>query len=477
MSHRNALTALSSFGLPGFLLFATLGFAQYPTGQYPPGQYPPGQYPPGQYPPGQVRLPGGIPVNVPVPEIKLPQRRPKDAKKDDKPATSSDDLKITLASADGILRKLGEKDLLLGIGQDRVLKFRLLAKTLFRDPKGEPVRDSLLHPGDQLSVQANTDDPETALRVILLHNGTRAEREAASAPVPETRILTPLAEDLKNPHAVVARERSAPSEAEPAASIGAGSSDPVAYARRRVNPENAGGSTESIIEDARAAAAEFESDLPNFLVKQATTRYRGSSSLRNWEAIDVVTADVAVSNGKEEYRNILVNGRAPNKPVEKTGSWSTGEFSVTLQDILSPLTAAVFVKRGSETVAGREAWVYNLSVLQQNSHWTIVSSSGRKYSPAYGGTIWIDKQTHRVLRIEQRTLGMPNDFDYDKAESMVEYGFVRIDTKEYLLPVTSSNSACFTGSGGCVKNEISFRNYRRFSSESTVKFEKFAKSN
>src|SRR5207344_180357 len=60
-------------------------YAQYP-GQYPPGQYPPGQYPPGQYPPtypggqyppntypGGNRLPGGIPM----PEIKLPKREPK----------------------------------------------------------------------------------------------------------------------------------------------------------------------------------------------------------------------------------------------------------------------------------------------------------------------------------------------------------------------------------------------------------------
>src|ERR1700737_840749 len=76
---------------------------QYPPGQYPPGQYPPGQYPPGQYPPGQyppntypTRLPGGIPVGLPVPEVKLPKRQPKE---------KSDDVKTTLASVDGTYRK------------------------------------------------------------------------------------------------------------------------------------------------------------------------------------------------------------------------------------------------------------------------------------------------------------------------------------------------------------------------------------
>ena len=96
---------------------------QYPPGQYPPGQYPPGQYPPGQYPPGQYppntypgRLPGGIPVGLPVPEVKLPKKQPKE---------KSDDVKTTLASVDGSLRKLGEKDLLLQAAHQRVLRFRL----------------------------------------------------------------------------------------------------------------------------------------------------------------------------------------------------------------------------------------------------------------------------------------------------------------------------------------------------------------
>src|ERR1035438_5098549 len=95
---------------------------QYPPDQYPPGQYPPGQYPPGQYPPNQypARLPGGIPIGIPVPEIKLPKRKPKEDKKED---TSG--VKITLASVDGALRKLGEKDLLLETNPTRILKFRL----------------------------------------------------------------------------------------------------------------------------------------------------------------------------------------------------------------------------------------------------------------------------------------------------------------------------------------------------------------
>src|SRR5262245_35527802 len=91
---------------------------QYPGGgQYPPGQYPPGQYPPNTYP---TQLPGGIPVGIQVPEIKLPRRGSKD-----KP----EEVKMTLASVDGTLRKLRDKDLFLQTSSQQVLRFRLLAKT------------------------------------------------------------------------------------------------------------------------------------------------------------------------------------------------------------------------------------------------------------------------------------------------------------------------------------------------------------
>ena len=199
------------------LAFCGLALAQYPPGQYPPGQYPPntypGQYPPGtypgQYPPNTypTRLPGGVPVNLPVPEVKLPKKQPKEK--------AGDEVKMTMASADGTLRKMGEKDLFLQTGPQTILRFRLLAKTQFKNKAGEPIRDSLLHAGDQLSVQVKTDDDETALRVTLLRSGTESERKTAELPFDESSARPPKAEDLSKPRTVTARE-SAPADTEAA---------------------------------------------------------------------------------------------------------------------------------------------------------------------------------------------------------------------------------------------------------------------
>lgn len=439
---------------------------QYPP-QYPPGQYPP-QYPPGQYPPDTVRLPGGVPVGVPVPEIKLPKKKAKDDKSD------TNDTKMQLVGVDGTLRELGEKDLFLEIANKKLLQFRLLAKTEFKDKEGAPVRDSLLKPGDQLSVHANKIDPETALRVVLTRKGTPAEQRTAGLPFDRASAHTPEDSDM---HPVGSIEVA--NTPTPGAGSSADSGDPGRPRLTRAEDESTpprlagSGAADDVIAAARTASESFEQEIPNFVVEQATTRYQSVSIPAQWTARDVVTAEVVCVNGKEEYRNIRVNGRPSQEPIEKTGAWSTGEFVTTLLDILSQYTAADFTRRGEDTVSGRPALVYDLKVQKSNSHWEIVAPDGRSVAPSYTGSIWIDKESHRVLRIEKRTGVLPSDFPFDKAESTLEYSFVRIESNTYLLPARSENLACHRGTTHCVLNQIDFRNYRKFGADSNVTFGKY----
>ena len=53
---------------------------------------------------------------------------------------------------------------------------------------------------------------------------------------------------------------------------------------------------------------------------------------------------------------------------------------------------------------------------------------------------------------------------------VLEYGYVKIEDKTYLLPNRAENMACMTGSGTCTRNVIEFRNYKKFTTESNVKF-------
>ena len=475
-------------GVPLAAFAAALAFGQsypgqYPPGQYPPGQYPPGQYPPGQYPPGQYpqQYPQG-PGGLPIPRIHWPKRKPKEEKKEEAKADDAAGKanSIMLAWVDGSMRSLGEKELILESDKNRLLRFRLVAKTQFKNKAGEVMRDSLIHAGDQISVEVDTGDPETALHVVFARAASAEEKAAATKPLDQTKVVAPSAEDLMNTHP------SQPGEIPASPSVGgteatapaAGTSGtaapgaaPAERTRIRGEAETESLSTDAIILEARSAADTFTADLPNFLVKQVTTRYAGSADAGNWRQLDVVTADLVCVDGKEDYRNIQVNGRPTDRPIESTGSWSTGEWVVTLQDILSPATDAGFTKRRMEQVGGRPAFVFDFAVSEDNSHWVLVSPSGRQYRVAFKGSLWIDKDSLRVLRIEQRTTSMPRGCPYESALSTVEYGYVNILGKNALLPVSSENVGCMSGGGSCSRNVISFQNYRKFTAESDIKFD------
>ncbi len=180
-----------------------------------------------------------------------------------------------------------------------------------------------------------------------------------------------------------------------------------------------------VIEKAREVAAQFSGMLPNFFCQQLTTRYESDHPKQGWTALDVVTADVAYENGKESYRNIKIGNKPVNKGMEDIeGTHSTGEFSSILEGLLDPGTAATFRRTGTETVHGRMTYVFHFEVPRERSHWRIEAPS-QLYYPAYTGSIWIDKQTSRVLRIEQQAKGMPILFPFDTVETATDYDFVR----------------------------------------------------
>jgi hypothetical protein len=354
-----------------------------------------------------------------------------------------------------------------------------------------------LKPGDRISVQVNGDDPETALRVIVLRAGTAEERAAAAKPFDRASAKAAEEADTKPAGAIeVAGSGNAGTTTAPeveGTDRAAPPPDERPKLARGPRPKGSGGDaapgetgqeqpvldapdSDEIVEAARSKSEAYSSEMPDFLAKQVTTRYYSNSVPAAWKAMDVVEADVACVDGVEEYKNVRLNGKPTSQAVEKTGTWSTGEFVTTLRDILSPLTAASFTRRRDDTIANRPAFIYDFTVRQSTSHWTIVTQDGRKFSPAYTGSLWIDKETRQVLRIEQRATALPPDFPYLKVESTLDYDFVRIEARTFLLPVHSENLTCQRGTFNCWRNEIAFRNYRKFATDTNIKFDKLRAS-
>jgi hypothetical protein len=207
--------------------------------------------------------------------------------------------------------------------------------------------------------------------------------------------------------------------------------------------------------------------LPDFIVDQQTFRSQGERRNPNWKVYDRVQAEVAFVGGKEEYRNLRLNGKPVKKDLEESGTWSTGEFGTVLLDIFSSNTQAQFKFYKNDRIGNVDTQIFDFTVLQPNSHWN-VKIGGYGIKPAYKGSLWINPVNNRVYRMEMHAVNLPGDYPADSVESAVDYGPVRIGANEYHMPLKAAVLSCQRGSTVCSKNEIEFRNYRKFTAESTI---------
>jgi hypothetical protein len=229
---------------------------------------------------------------------------------------------------------------------------------------------------------------------------------------------------------------------------------------------------EVVIEKARQASGNFLETLPNYYCQEVMTRYQSGTQRGSWQPMDVVSMALVYENRQESYRNVQINGKATKKKVEDLGgAWSTGEFGSVLADLFSPATAADFEFRRESRTSGRTAMVYDFTVEREHSHWRVMVAS-QLVEPSYSGSVWVDKQTNRVLRIEMQATHMPDAFPVDKVEMATDYEFVRFEDRQYLVPVHAETLGCQRDSDLCTRNVIDFRNYHRYAGESSITFEK-----
>ena len=224
------------------------------------------------------------------------------------------------------------------------------------------------------------------------------------------------------------------------------------------------------IDKARVVAFDFAEKLPNFFCQQVTFRYSGEGR-RNieWKLQDRIELELMYIDGKESYRNIKRNGKAlKSGNPQETGTWSSGEYASVSLDVLASNTAARFKPLGDSEVGGRPARKFSYVVDQPNSHWKIDFGNGPVLYPAYKGAVWIDKQTDRVLRVEMIARQIPESYPMDVVEMTVDYGMIKIGQTEYLLPTRAENLACGRLSVTCTRNEVTYKNYRKFTAESTI---------
>jgi hypothetical protein len=502
--------------LAGACLLGQIG-GPYPGGQYPPGGYPPGGYPPGTYP-GDT---GGI-------GLPIPGRSKKESK--DKKSGPSINLSGKIAKQDGIKSTItlstdDGRNIEFNLSGDTKITAesgKLTAGDLHigdeltihghTDDKGFFYADTIRL---DKSVEVNTvsedkstkpvsgADPEDRRPVLRRGDSPAKTDEAKAAPAPKppskpedeysTGEEHPILPDggvkaansgSDDPDRPILR-RGAPkrqaSEDAPERPVEVASAKPPAkdeavfstgneVPTQMANIPTQGKRGDDFIEKAREAAAEFTEKLPNFVCQEFVARYQSETQKPNWQAQDVLSYDLVYENGKEDYKNLKINGKVVKAGADKdSGTWSTGEFGTILLDLFHPATATDFRLKGPSTISHRSAVAYTFTVDKDHSHWRIQGGT-QWIMPAYKGTIWLDKETHRALRIEMQAVNLPAAFLFDHTESAADYDFVMIKDHKVLLPTHAEVLSCQRGTFYCSRNAIDFRNYHAYTGDTSITF-------
>lgn len=227
---------------------------------------------------------------------------------------------------------------------------------------------------------------------------------------------------------------------------------------------------ERILNAMRDYSEQYVANLPNFLCELVTRQYQAGRKPKHWHKGDVLTSRLLFSEGEEHHSLERVNDK-PVRPGSKP--WraplqTEGEFGILLANIFASASDASFEWKGWDVMRGKRVAVFEYSIDVKHSTLTLSLSDLAKATVAYHGMVYGDPETGAVWRITNAASDLPAEIETKSIATVIDYDQVQIADRTYLLPVQASVS--LTTDSNNVRNDLEFRNYRKFEADSVIKF-------
>jgi hypothetical protein len=158
----------------------------------------------------------------------------------------------------------------------------------------------------------------------------------------------------------------------------------------------------------------------------------------------------------------------------KGGAVSTGEFGSLMKSVFDPSSAAEFNWDHWATLRGRRMAVFSYSIDSGHSSYHITHGSGKdadqqQIITAYSGLVYGDPDTGEVSRIKFEATNIPRSFPVQATNETLDYDLVDISGSKFVVPLSAK--LYMKSEDGESKNDIEFRAYRKFGTESDIKYD------
>jgi hypothetical protein len=222
------------------------------------------------------------------------------------------------------------------------------------------------------------------------------------------------------------------------------------------------------LEETRKVVRDYLDELPDFICQQEVQRYIDYDGTGAWDKADTLVYELTYNRKRETYKPINSIGRPLTRPLEESrGAYSTGDFASGLAALFDPETQAVFKPAGKERLGNRQTLLYDFRVPQESSKLTVKAEGAPQIVAGYSGTIWVDAETKRVLRIDQAVEGLPKGYPVTHSESSVDYDMIKLRglDVDFLLPIKAELVIGNRREKHNSRNLIYFKFYRKFETD------------
>jgi hypothetical protein len=239
-----------------------------------------------------------------------------------------------------------------------------------------------------------------------------------------------------------------------------------------------------ILADARQTALNYSKWLPDFICSEQVHRFEAYGEDGAWRSVGTLTLQLAFFRGRENYTLIARNGRPTKQSLESVGGALTkGEFGSALVLIFDPSIGGKFKWREWASVNGHRTAVFAYHVDRATSHYELHMGSIRVIA-GYHGLVYIEPEKSLVLRLTEE-VEVPSEIPVQQSSLVLDYDFADVGGHQYLLPARSEIFMADLppptipprGGGPSVtyqmryRNLLEFREYRKYTAESTLKFD------